>query len=567
VAVEGTNSEVTPAELSQWCGVRETETARATYECVRCDDESVASVLNENVSVACIDVSYENVCCLDSSDVNNQSKNGHGICQSSVSVSSVLCSDEMPASLNKRPFSFLVWNINGLLSKIKDSSFVSFVCEFDFICLVETFVESFDSSLFAGYSIFCKPAFKLSKQGRRSGGVVCFVKDTFLPFIKLIDVNCPNCFVFMFDKKLFGLTKDVLYICAYVPPEGSPFYTYFDLDNGIHLLEEGLIDCLLEKDAYVILCGDLNSRTSNISQDYFSNSVLDTQYKSQSLNSDRRSEDRVLNNYGKLLLSMCTTLGMNILNGVCKGDLDGGYTYICGTGSSVTDYFIFSSELFSIVYQSCELYISERIESDHLPVSLRVFFPNENVLKVDKVMTTKTIEKFAWNSENAQMFSDALYSGTNCNIFETAIQLIDEDIDSALTMFNECIRMCAEYMKKRVNVNNVEKSNDWFDQECKVSRTNVTRLLRKYRNSLDDGIRNEFIKVRREYKYLLKRKEKQFNDFLLDKLESSIQNQKEFWDTIHKASLKRKQPRNNISIDTWFCHFKTLLEKGSADEN
>ena len=56
-------------------------------------------------------------------------------------------------------------------------------------------------------------------------------------------------------------------MCVYVPPEGSRFYTCFDVDNGIGLLEECLTDCMLTlNDVYVILAGDLNSRTASNSQ-------------------------------------------------------------------------------------------------------------------------------------------------------------------------------------------------------------------------------------------------------------------------------------------------------------
>ena len=56
-------------------------------------------------------------------------------------------------------------------------------------------------------------------------------------------------------------------MCAYVSPEGSPYYNYCDVDNGIGLLEDCLSDCLISlNDVFVILSGDLNSRTSNISQ-------------------------------------------------------------------------------------------------------------------------------------------------------------------------------------------------------------------------------------------------------------------------------------------------------------
>ena len=60
--------------------------------------------------------------------------------------------------------------------------------------------------------------------------------------------------VFLIDKELFGVLTYILHVCLYVPPEGSPFYTYFDVDNGIGLLKECLTDCILTlNDVYVIL--------------------------------------------------------------------------------------------------------------------------------------------------------------------------------------------------------------------------------------------------------------------------------------------------------------------------
>ena len=45
------------------------------------------------------------------------------------------------------------------------------------------------------------------------------------------------------------------------------FTFFFDLDNGTGLLEECLTDCLLTLDyIYVIMAGDLNSRTASNSQ-------------------------------------------------------------------------------------------------------------------------------------------------------------------------------------------------------------------------------------------------------------------------------------------------------------
>ena len=66
-----------------------------------------------------------------------------------------------------------------------------------------------------------------------------------------------------------------------------------------------------------------------------------------------------------------------------------------------------------------------------------------------------------------------------------------------------------------------------------MERRNVRRLLKKYRRSLLADDRNAFCLARREYKNLLKKKILFFYIFsfynvLLDKLISSVKNQKDF---------------------------------------
>ena len=132
----------------------------------------------------------------------------------------------------KKPLSFLSWNVNGLFSKFIDSDFVTYASGFDFVCFVETFMESFDNTTFSEHQSFCKAAIKLTNQGRRSGGVVCLIRKELLPLVKCIDVTHANMLAFLIDKKLFKVEKDILFLCTYLPPEGSPHYAFFNIDNG-----------------------------------------------------------------------------------------------------------------------------------------------------------------------------------------------------------------------------------------------------------------------------------------------------------------------------------------------
>ena len=164
--------------------------------------------------------------------------------------------------------SFLHWNIDGLQNKLFDSEFMSFLLMFDFVCLVETFVFSVCQDLFPDFHVFCQPATKLPGRGRPSGGVVCLIKKELMPFVRQVKVVTGNFLLFILDKSLLSAPKNILYVCAYVPPEGSRYYDFLDQStDGISLLENCLIDNVLEiNDFYVILCGDLNGRTANVSQ-------------------------------------------------------------------------------------------------------------------------------------------------------------------------------------------------------------------------------------------------------------------------------------------------------------
>ena len=67
--------------------------------------------------------------------------------------------------------------------------------------------------------------------------------------------------LFTIDKKYFGLLKDIFFMCAYIPPIGSPYYEATGTENGIGVLEECLAEMQLSHDAHILLWGDFNART------------------------------------------------------------------------------------------------------------------------------------------------------------------------------------------------------------------------------------------------------------------------------------------------------------------
>ena len=196
-----------------------------------------------------------------------------------------------------------------------------------------------------------------------------------------------------------------------------------------------------------------------------------------------------------------------------------------------------------------------------MPLTFRVRFPKENMCNAEASYQEQIIEKFVWNSGNEQMFTSLMCTDETCAMLDQAIDLIDFDLDGTLNLFNSCIKEMAECMRKQIRINKSGKLDEWFDWECKVARKNVRRLLKKFRRSLPSEDRNSFCIGRREYKNMLKRKKVDFNAVLLDKLISSVKSQKYFGETVHKISFKRKSVCNNISVDSWFQHFRALLKK------
>ena len=90
----------------------------------------------------------------------------------------------------------------------------------------------------------------------------------------------------------------------------------------------------------ILLCGDLNSRTDSLN---FSNAIDTDEIRHDLFDETRQSEDTIVNQFGRSLLSMCAILDLTIVNGTIVNS--GNFTYISTHGNSLIDYIIVSPEL------------------------------------------------------------------------------------------------------------------------------------------------------------------------------------------------------------------------------
>ena len=460
-------------------------------------------------------------------------------------------------------FSCLHWNIGGLASKLNDTDFVDYVATFDFVCLVETFMRDFSSSAFPSHTHFVRSSIDLGRRGRDSGGIVCLVRSTLVQYFRQLDVkNDGNFLAFIVDKKLFGNTTDVLFICAYVPPEFSPFYNVFNVENGISLLEEFITDCSQASgDLPVLLCGDLNGRTSNILPERYDESyIYDARHNNDDETYTRNSEDTVLNNYGKMLLNMCSAMNLCIMNGVCKGDQQGSLTFISEFGNSVNDYYSF--DLFDVIaYSSC-LTVGEQIDSQHMPLELKMLFEGEINSDLESDLISDHVNKIVWDDNFRENFLFEVSSQWFKQILDSVLDLIPDDVNAALELFNNALKKCADCMSKEV-LSSKSKRFDGFDNECVQARRHLRKLLRKFKKMpiKTDGAREDYCKSRREYKNLVNKKRRDHNDKLYAELLESVNDQRAFWKTVNKMGGRKIKQKNNISLQKWHDHFKSILDQ------
>ena len=438
---------------------------------------------------------------------------------------------------------------------------------FSIVCFTETFIDKtfvFPSSLH-GYEKYVSPALKLSHQGRRSGGVVVMIKKELEKYIKEIQTDCENLVVVRIKRHLLGTAKDLLYISAYIPPYGSPFYEQTDSNCHILEVERAISDLLVRNvDVHILCNGDFNARTGNTqiqNTTHAHTNTPDVFDKTEYFTQNRASDDLTVNDFGKKLLDMCACLNLKLLNGCQEFQESGGFTYLSVHGYSVVDYFMASFD-FTNCFEDC--IVQNRIESDHMPIELHCRVKNVDVRTI--ASPAVQIEKLIWSDEKADVFKAELASEGFQKQLNYATSLIDTDPEKSICIFTESLNQAANSMKRKVSLGGERKSRPkWFDKECFVKKKEARGLLKKCRKT---KAREDFLfyaKCKKEYKSMLDTKKLAQQSVDLNNLLASASNPNAFWAEIRKHRTKNVVV-NTISEAKWVQHFETVFNEGFVIE-
>ena len=74
-------------------------------------------------------------------------------------------------------------NVCGLVSKLNCPEFLSFIKQYDIICIQESKLDDVDIVSIAGYQIFTNNRRAISRY--RSGGITLIVKNELSPYIRM----------------------------------------------------------------------------------------------------------------------------------------------------------------------------------------------------------------------------------------------------------------------------------------------------------------------------------------------------------------------------------------------
>lgn len=108
----------------------------------------------------------------------------------------------------------------------------------------------------------------------------------------------------------------------------------------------------------IIIGGDFNIRTGNLGG-----------IKEEEGDKERNSKDKYVSKDERILIEWMQEKGWYILNGTCRGDWNGEYTYVGARGDTVIDYVFANEQAYNKVK---DFRIGNRVDSDHLPLQLEL---------------------------------------------------------------------------------------------------------------------------------------------------------------------------------------------------
>ena len=482
------------------------------------------------------------------------------------------------------------WNIEGIyekvngcdVSKLKDETFLNTLKRFDIFCLQETHTQKNDCPSFKDFAIIpqCRT---ISGNKRYFGGLLLFIRRSIKKGVKVNKKVDDDCLEVILDNNFFGLSRNIRILFTYASPITSS-YTQSRDKTVLEIVETYIND---GRNSFLVM-GDLNGRTKK--EDDFVRDSADKHspiedipgYVTDTQMERNNKDDTAVDAQGKMILDICKSNSLRILNGRTKGDEFGTFTRYPkrkNENPSVIDYTLCGEALMPSIHSFSVLPFSEL--SDHCCISTFLKInreinradpedseiikvnPNPPKLKFDK----GRVQTFQANVLVSEKFEPlrSLVSKPDLNKSDLNLcisKLNDLLIDSAIKTF-------PGNSGKRKTKKTKNTGKCWFTKECSSLKNLLRRQCRDLaKHPFDKNKRHTYIKTRNEYKRACRKAESKCRKELTKKLlDIGLNDPKGFWNIISKMNnwgKEKTDESDQIKPSTWKEYFTKLLN-GTQD--
>ncbi len=227
-----------------------------------------------------------------------------------------------------------------------------------------------------------RPVFDMSSVRtamKHSGGVAVFVNDSWSDCVSLWKQSTHGTKLWLQFQR--SGAASLFLAVVYAPPKGSPYVDESLFDNIV--VEVSMIQDL---GGSILLISDFNARTSAADDyadyhcfTYHMPNTLPLGNDFPEVLPERHNSDKGgLKGWHNEFLDLCRSSRLFILNGRITGDEPGECTCFANGDSSLVDYMVASPALFncatSLVVHKCPLLCGKGCDSDHMPLSLNLYY-------------------------------------------------------------------------------------------------------------------------------------------------------------------------------------------------
>lgn len=413
----------------------------------------------------------------------------------------------------------LFWNVAGL--KNKNTEFFEYLEEFDFVGLIETWVDEgqwneLRNKMPESFDWKFTPAKRESMRGRASGGIITGIKRSIKEDTSIGPENQH-----IQVRKIRKQNKVWQIVTV---------YNRCREDETLKKIDEFIQE---DEENFLIVGGDLNARIGeegSIGED--------------GEDRKRRSKDKIINAEGRALIALAKKRGWYILNGNIEGDDEGHFTYIGHNGESLIDYVIVNNNARE---QTNYMEVAERTESDHLP--LNVVINKGNTEYID-ARTPEKKEIYVWNEHSVESYKRKIEQ----------LQWEDGTVEEELT---DIVQKTIASSHKVTIKNKTKENQEWWDSECREAKRKMKKSLRDWKRN--GGSIERYREGKKAFRKLCNEKKMLFIKAQEEEI-SKIQKENEMWGFIRNKKKRMGIP-SSISKTDWLHYFKELLGGSKEQPN